>query len=393
MRAIYFTVLLFVCVFSYAASLDTSTSGVNSTSTPLASGGSFIGPAELMDSRPGVLTSVLSDRDGTLYMEFSPDGTNWDSSLSFNVIANTNEVHRFTTSKKYYRTRFLNSSTQDQTFIRLQTSYGPHQLLTSALNTAVQQDADAIVVKAITEELAVVQGLFQNVSIVNKFGTNSDVDTGSVPEDVWEGGGVYTGFPDTACETMTITSSSASDAAAGTGARTVRVTGLDCSYNQYSETVTLNGVGNVTTTGSFRRAHTASVQSAGSGGVNAGVITFKHSISTSNIFLSMVVGRNQTNCGAYTVPAGYTAYMRSFSISINQGTATASATGYIWTRAFGNPFRSRRPFLVNNSFVLNDKIYGGLVFTEKSDISLRIDSVSNNNTLVTGGFDLILVKN
>lgn len=47
----------------------------------------------------------------------------------------------------------------------------------------------------------------------------------------------------------------------------------------------------------------------------------------------------------------------------------------------------------NSSYRLYDQIYGGLVFTEKSDIVLRISDTSANNTAVNGGFDLILIKN
>jgi len=64
-----------------------------------------------------------------------------------------------------------------------------------------------------------------------------------------------------------------------------------------------------------------------------------------------------------------------------------------WTRSFGGVFRSRRPYTMGSSFRLTDYIYGGLVFTEKSDITLRISSSSANNISVNGGFDLILVKN
>jgi hypothetical protein len=393
MKYLFLLFSLLLSILAFSSSLDTIISGVNSTSTALSSGSVFTGQAETTEARPGVLASVLTDQDGTLFMEFSPDARNWDSSISFEITANINEVHRLSTSKRYYRTRFQNSSTQNQTYLRLQTIFGPHQPLTSALNSQTQQDSDALIVKSVPQELLIAQGLFTGLSTVNKFGANADIDTGTIPEDVWEGGGTYTGFPNDNCETLTVSSASANDAAAGTGARTIRIIGLDCSYNVLSETVTLNGTSNVATTGMFRRAHTASIQSAGSAGVNAGIITVKHTTTTANVFLSMVAGRNQTNSSGYTVPAGYTAYMKRLHISIYQGTATAGAEGLIWTRSFEAPFRSRRPFLSISGDRLNDEIYGGLAFTEKSDLILRIINVTNNNTQVSAGYDLILVKN
>lgn len=55
--------------------------------------------------------------------------------------------------------------------------------------------------------------------------------------------------------------------------------------------------------------------------------------------------------------------------------------------------RDGRPFTINTNSVYNDTIYGGIVFTEKSDIVMRIDTVSNNDIGVAIGYDMILVKN
>ena len=45
------------------------------------------------------------------------------------------------------------------------------------------------------------------------------------------------------------------------------------------------------------------------------------------------------------------------------------------------------------SYRMIDEIYGGLVFTEKSDIVIRITAASTTNLSVSAGYDLILVKN
>lgn len=369
----------------------------NSTTATLAGGATFTGTGELNGS-PDVMVSCKSDVDGTLYVEFSVDGgSNYDTSVPYSVTGGTGEFHILVKGYRTCRVRYVNGSAA-QGYFRLHTEFGTFRQPNSGLSTPIQQDADAATVRAITEEVAIAGGLFTGYSIVNKFGTNADIDTGTVPEDIWEGGGVYTGFPDSTLETVEVLSSSVNDASAGTGARTIRITGLDANYAVQQETITLNGTTPVASANTYRRVHTATVLTAGSGGVNAGTITVRHSTTEANVFLSLVAGRNQSNCSGYTVPAGYTAYMRHVTVAI-RGTSgsplssTVAVEGQIWTRSFGGVFRSRRPFVSSTNFPLEDDIYGGLVFTEKSDLILRITAVSANDTSVVGGYDLILVKN
>lgn len=367
------------------------TDGANSTSTPLNSLADFTGTSSDCSAYPSVMVSCKTDQNGKVYIEFSVDGTNWDSSIERNVYANTNKPMRFSVSKRYVRVRFINTSASNQTYLRLQTIFGEQVQLNSPLNSLIAQDADAIVTRSISEEIFLASGLYDGFSIVNKFGNNPDIDMAG-NEDIWGGDGLYTGFPTGSAETVAVFSSSVNDASAGTGLRTVRLTGLDANYNVQSETVTLNGVTPVNTINTFIRLHTATAQTVGSGGVNAGTITFRHTTTTTNVFLSMSIGRNQTNCSAYTVPSGYTVYMRELHISC--GTASPVALeGNIWTRPFGGVFRSRRPFYLSNTSNVRDRIYGGLVFTEKADIVLRINTCTANNTPVNGGYDLILVRN
>lgn len=69
---------------------------------------------------------------------------------------------------------------------------------------------------------------------------------------------------------LDITSSSTSDAAAGTGARTLEIAGLDFDGNPLFETITLNGQTIVTTTKDFWRVFGAQAMTFGTGRKNAG---------------------------------------------------------------------------------------------------------------------------
>lgn len=367
-------------------------SSLNGTTAALASSATYTGTWEDVSHYSTLVISVRTDQAGTLFCDFSPDGTNSDSTLTFSISSTVGELHRLSISRKWFRIRITNTSASPQTYCRAQVLLGVSTpLLTSPLNSTVQQDSDAIIVRAVDFEFDVAASRAQGMSIVNKFGRNTDVDSGTVPEDIWEGGGVYTGWA-TAAETLQVFSSSAADASAGTGARTLRIMGLDANYVAQNETVTLNGTTPVTTTNTFIRVHSASVQSAGSGGVNAGTLTVRQSTTTTNIFLLLQIGVNQSNSSAYTIPAGQTGYMRKLHGSIRGGTSSALDAG-IWTRSFGGVFRQRRPFVIAYGTQFIDEIYGGLVFTEKSDIILRITASNGNNLDVVGGYDLLLVDN
>jgi len=74
-------------------------------------------------------------------------------------------------------------------------------------------------------------------------------------------------FP-TSAATMSVTSPDSDDAAAGTGARTVLIEGLDANYVEVLETVTLGD----TTTTAFLRVNKMSVVTAGSSRANEGIV-------------------------------------------------------------------------------------------------------------------------
>jgi len=133
--------------FSFVTNGFVSTN--NSTAVALAGSATWTGTGEDVSLYSSIVTSCKTDLAGTLYMEFSPDNTNWDSSLSFDVAANANEVHRLSITKKYYRARFTNASGSTQSYLRLQTIAGIQPPLTSALNSTVAVDADAMVTRSV----------------------------------------------------------------------------------------------------------------------------------------------------------------------------------------------------------------------------------------------------
>lgn len=340
-----------------------------------------------------VTASCLSDTEGTMYMDFAidPSQTNADSSLAYDVAANTNEVHSLVRTRQFFRVRFVNSSTA-QTSFQISAFAEMGAIIVSPLNLTLGQDADAIPVRSVPVEFDIAQGKKGGVAKANKLGKCSDIDTGTVPEFVTELGGVYSGFPVDTAETITISSSSANDTAAGTGARTVRIIGLDSDWNIVSETITLNGTTGVATTTVFRRAHTMFVTSAGSNDFNEGTITATHTTTTSNVFLTIIPEVSSSNFCVYTVPANKIGIVVKYTGSIRRGAST-SVDGAFWIRTFEASPRYRRPWSIGANSPLSIEPYGGIRFAEKTDIAMVVTEVSQNNTAVTTGFDIILVDN
>ena len=126
-----------------------TTDNGNSSTTPLNASATFTGTGKDVSSYPSITVALKTDQSGELYVEFSPDNTNWDSSLMFSITASVNEVHRISVTRKYMRIRVVNTSVSNQTYLRLQTLLGSQQALTSPLNGTIQDDADSLVTRSV----------------------------------------------------------------------------------------------------------------------------------------------------------------------------------------------------------------------------------------------------
>lgn len=239
-------------------------------------------------------------------------------------------------------------------------------------------------------ELQVARGQIEGHRAVTVWGYNPDIDTAE--ETVWADGGIVT-LP-AAAATLKVSSDSANDAAAGTGARTVTISGLDTNYDEISETVTLNGTTEVTTTKSFRRINSMIVATAGSGNANAGNIYIGTGTVTlgvpATIYGQIYVGYNQALSASYTIPNGYTGYIVNGGISSGQDGGTAQITGKLVVRSNGLSYVAAVATLNNGlaeySFDLP------LPILEHQTIEARALGSSNNNQ-VAAHFQLILIKN
>lgn len=212
---------------------------------------------------------------------------------------------------------------------------------------------------------------------IYKFGQNQAV--GNSVETIWEEGGLYV-YPPSAT-TMTVSSSDANDTSAGTGARTIQISGLDGSYNEVSETIIMNGQTAVTTSNTYLRVNRALVLTAGSGGANAGIIYVGTGTVTAGVPVNKYTtingdGLNQSLQAFWTVPAGYTAYIYQTNISTGNSSSTPAVLKTILViRPFGGVFNTKEVITLTDGNHLQNYNFP-IKVTEKSDIEFRAESSS-----------------
>lgn len=149
----------------------------------------------------------------------------------------------------------------------------------------------------------------------------------------------------TAAGKLKISSSSADDTSAGTGARTVRVYALDANWNQTTVDVTLNGQTAVETDLTYLHPYLIRVLTAGSGGTNAGVIYVGTGTVSSGVpstkYLGITAGKGLSRSCFFPVPLGYNLIVHDvgFSYAVVSSSVLMSFEGCVKT--FGGVWESR----------------------------------------------------
>src|SRR6056300_415175 len=226
-----------------------------------------------------------------------------------------------------------------------------------------------------------------------KFGFNADVDDSL--ETVWAQGGLYSYLA--SASVLKVSSSSTADTSAGTGARTVELSGLDTNYDEISETVTLNGQTAVNTTNEFLRINRMVVRSAGSGGQNAGVIYAGTGTVTTGVpankYATIAIGDNQTLMAIWTVPANHTAYLLQTDVTVATTQNNKYCTASLVARPYGEVFQVKDRFVkAESQTTLTYSL--PLEFEEKTDIEYRaIGDSAGADIAISAAFEIVYIWN
>lgn len=236
--------------------------------------------------------------------------------------------------------------------------------------------------------LDMVRKRFPGVSHEHILGLAPDIDAASGYFDVWDranataSGGDYT-FASSA-EALELLSSSANDDAAGTGIRTVRVTGLDGNHDTMVEDVTTDGTTAVNLAGTWLRINSVVALTAGSGGIAAGDITLAPQGTGATPALSSTraqisTGNTRAMAAIYTLPANTDGYITDFAVELPDATASIVASARLKYRDDGGVWV---PIMQCKA----TQAYGGFSRTlhypfhlmPKADILVECDTDTNN---------------
>jgi hypothetical protein len=381
---------------AYNPAVRSKISTDNSSTTPLADAAAFTGEWEDCSLYADVIVAVKADQNGIFYVDFSPDASNVDSTLT--KYYNTTDIeapHRFTVTRQYFRVRFTNDSGSAQSAFRLQTSLKTSSDdLNVPLDQTIARDYDSISVRPSDYKTEVALGLRQGHTLWNKFGYNNDVDTSSSPEVLAEFGGTFTLL--TTASTLDVVSSSANDVVTtGSGARSIIIYGVDENRKSQIEVVSLNGTTTVTTSLQWLGVNRVAVYLAGSSLNNEGKLTITATTGGSTQ-ATVPAGEGTTQQLIFFTQADHQALMEWMVLDALKisggGSPRVTIKAFVYSAVSDSQYEVFRATI--DTSVSNHREYTPplpFVVGERSVFWLEA-STDTNNTEVSGRVSLIEIK-
>lgn len=216
-------------------------------------------------------------------------------------------------------------------------------------------------------------GEYGDITPVLIQGANAATTTSG--ETVWDESIAYA-FLAANMSSPTISSANANDTSAGTGARTVKVTGVDASFNVTTATLTMNGQTGVAVGVSMMTVNSIEVITAGSGGVNAGLIYVGTGTVTTGkpavVHGIVAAGLNMSTSFIYCVPAGYTLLMQTLTAANRNTTAHGNELGIDAIVNLGLKKRMYTDGFVSTTARANNVLMPPLRFAEKTQLTATV---------------------
>lgn len=370
----------------------------NSTTVALEGDATFPGEFTPSLDYAQVVIRCSSDVPGILYFESSADGLTVQGDpvpLNSGLTA-PSIIGDLAPTLEYFRLRYVNGSTpQGSFFLDVRLNRIPHDLTNSAAQPISDYTRVAPVRIATDIRLDEASGRHADRSTILKFGYNPDV-AASTEEDIWEGGGFYTGWLTTASTVRVAAGGNSADTDGGTGAWNVKVYGLSATGVAQTSTLTLAGASaSAASSEVYSRVYRMQVTLGGALGYNVGDIVLE-AVTGSYVMAkigrtaaSSPIGTGQTAQAVYTIPAGYVGYVRRVSATVG---GSKAATVRWWERPPGGYCRRRwriAPQLVGQYTPPEFGVPAG-PFAAGTDLWVSAVGPSGSGVAIAATFDVVL---
>ena len=226
--------------------------------------------------------------------------------------------------------------------------------------------------------LQVSQGQIAWHEVRNIFGYQAAGDT--TLRVLWEFANTSYVYPPSAI-TMTVTSADASD-----NGKNLLIKGLDANYLEITETVIINGGGDINTSTAFFRINDLIVLT---GTKNVGLITVQNTAKTIKYAgIRAEDGRNQASL--FTVPANKEFYLYRIDAFSNDSTAAKPAVFKNFSiNSSGQEYNTARTTFENN---MNIQRRFPFKIDEKTDLQFQLATLSGSHELGCFGEGLLVLK-
>ena len=233
------------------------------------------------------------------------------------------------------------------------------------------KDGNIINTFGAASNIPIAAGLVDGYSHINKFGyTGTDINGTCT---IWDHNGTTAEYPYPAAGVVTVTGGNSDN-----DGDTVEIQGLDADYNLQ----TVNVAVGASTTETFLRVFRARMVTADN--------TTDISVSINGTVVAKILdGNGQTLMSVYTIPAGKTGYLMQIMGTMDK--ANAPVKFKLFARPFGNGFNLKGQFGTQGGNPVSYNYSVPLVFTEKTDIKVNVETAGAVGCGAT--FDLILVDN
>ena len=238
--------------------------------------------------------------------------------------------------------------------------------------------------------LDISMGRIPGYSVIDKFGENPEIDTGSTPEDIWELGGLYIYDANNTAPIVSLISDNALDT------QVISITGLDINGNQVDQEVTLNGTTRVALTTPLWRVYRMANEGVTGEDINGTVYCY---IGTGGVPAAADIralidnGHNQTLMALYTVPLGKVGFLFRGELGGSRSQNAGALQCAYYSRRVGKVFRIKKRVDITNqgtSIYQDERGFPDPV-PALTDIRLTVESVSANNTGAFGTLCIMLV--